>query len=145
MKDNRRNFIRKSVGYAAALSAGTGGGRGGADRLHEGGAAGVRKITPMSTRVQTEYVRDAGMQMSEAYFDGFNQHKIALCRQMDVLGAVAGINPKMVGLDGKPWEIGAVQAVKNAWDNEGLKLTVIEGPPSLGRSEERRVGKECLE
>jgi mannonate dehydratase len=106
MKDNRRNFIRKSVGFAAALSAGNGGGRGGADRDHDGGAAGERKVTPMTNRIQTAYVRDAGMQMSEAYFDGFNQHKIALCRQMDVLGAVAGINPKMVGLDVRPWEIG---------------------------------------
>ena len=141
MTDNRRDFIRKSVGYAAAISAGNSG-RGRGDHGHDGGApdAGGRKPTPMDIRIQKEVVRDAGMQMSEAYFDGFNQHKIALCRQMDVLGAVAGINPKMVGLDGKPWEIGAVQAVKNAWDNEGLKMTVIEGPPSLG--EKTKLGLE---
>jgi mannonate dehydratase len=140
MKDNRRNFIRKSVGFAAALSAGNSGVRGGTDRVHDSGTAVDRVITPMDTRAQRGYVRDAGMQMSEAYFDGFNQHKIALCKQLDVMGAVAGINPKMVGLDVRPWELGAVQAVRNAWDNEGLKMTVIEGPPSLG--EKTKLGLE---
>ncbi len=122
MNHNRRNFIRKGVGIAAALSAG----RAVAGPL-------VTEETLLHNRRQKELVRDAGMLMSEAYFDGFNQHKIALCRQMDVLGAVGGINPKMVGLNAiNPWELEVVQAVKNAWDNEGLKLTVIEGPPALG-------------
>jgi len=106
--------LRKSACMAAALSS--------RSPIFARGAAQVRG-----------HARDAGMLMSEAYFDGFNQHKIALCRQMDVLGAVGGINPKMVGLNEvKPWDYEAVLAVKNAWDNEGLKMTVVEGPPSLG-------------
>jgi mannonate dehydratase len=31
-----------------------------------------------------------GMQMCEAYFSGMNEQKIALTKQMDVLGAVGG-------------------------------------------------------
>jgi mannonate dehydratase len=123
MKDNRRSFLRKSAFIAAALSS-------------------RHPITAVDAVGRAKgFVRDAGMQMSEAYFDGFNQHKIALCRQMDVLGAVGGINPKMVGLnDAKAWEYEAVLAVKNAWDNEGLKMTVVEGPPAL--SEKTKLGLE---
>lgn len=135
MKEDRRNFIRKSAVLAAAFS--------GKAALPQGRAFG-RPVAGLRERADgrtTGWIRDAGMQMSEAYFDGFNQHKIALCRQMDVLGAVGGINPKMVGLnDVKPWDLAAVQAVKNAWDNEGLKMTVVEGPPALG--EKTKLGLE---
>ncbi len=86
-----------------------------------------------------ELAKDAGMQMSEAYFAGMQEQKIALTRQMDVLGAVAGINVKMVKMDDvKPWEPAAIKAVKEAWDNVGLKLSVIEGPPAL--SEKTKLG-----
>ena len=156
MKDSRRSFIKKSTTLASALTAG--GWIGGGGRLraqssqnanfpatlagripvgpeHNAGASGIDRSLDRSL------VRDAGMQMSEAYFDGFNQHKIALCKQMDVLGAVAGINPKMIGLnDAKPWDLPVIQAVKNAWDNEGLTLRVIEGPPALG--EKTKLGLE---
>jgi mannonate dehydratase len=131
MKNNRRNFIRNSVGLAAVVAGGGVGNEGAARSREESG----------TFRRRGEFIRDAGMQMSEAYFDGFNQHKIALCKQLDVLGAVAGVNPKMVGLNSaKPWDLEVVRAVKNAWDNEGLKLTVIEGPPSLG--EKTKLGLE---
>jgi mannonate dehydratase len=125
MKNNRRNFIRQSATFAAALS----------------GSGSIAGLAANSRPKTGEYIRDAGMQMSEAYFDGFNQHKIALCKQLDVLGAVAGINPKMLGLnDAKPWDYEVILAVKNAWENEGLKMTVIEGPPALG--EKTKLGLE---
>ena len=132
MRSNRRTFILKT---AAAASAMAGGGA---------LANAVPAASPHSRSVAGKMgpiVRDAGMQMSEAYFDGFNQHKIALCRQMDVLGAVGGISPKMVGLNEvQPWALEAVKAVKNAWDNQGLKMTVVEGPPALG--EKTKLGLE---
>ena len=119
MIDNRRNFIRKGATLAAALTAG--------------------KMTtfanaPSPSPARSSVIRDAGMQMSEAYFSGFNMHKIALCRQMDVLGAVGGISPKLAGLDesAQPWEYEVIRAVKEAWDKQGLTLRVIEGPPALG-------------
>jgi mannonate dehydratase len=126
MKDNRRDFIRKSAGFATALTFPHAG--------HALPAAGIVPTLPGAATGAAPIVpRDAGMLMSEAYFGGINSHKIALCRQMDVLGAVTGINPKMLGMnEAKPWEYAAVLAVKQAWDNAGLVLRVIEGPPSLG-------------
>jgi len=82
------------------------------------------------------------MQMSEAYFAGMQEQKIALTKQMDVLGAVSGINTRMVGLgDAKPWEPKAITAVKEAWEKVGLKLNVIEGPPALGDKTKLGTGR----
>ena len=78
-------------------------------------------------------VKDAGMQMSEAYFSGMDERRIAFMKQMDVFGAVGGINPKLNGLtDANPWDPKAMTTNKEAWQNVGLNLNVIEGPASLG-------------
>ena len=131
MKNNRRNFIKKSAALASALSAG--GLTAGAAGLGFPRENHTARPATNAIRETGNFIRDAGMQMSEAYFGGINSHKIALCRQMDVLGAVTGINPKMLGMnDEKPWDYPAVLAAKQAWDNQGLVLRVIEGPPSLG-------------
>jgi mannonate dehydratase len=131
MKENRRDFIKKSASLAAAVS-----------------VAGLNACTSKSnvrevvdgpdgvgvggSRGNREFVRDAGMQMSWAYFGGMNDQKVALAKQMDVLGAVGGLNARMVGMgDAKPWEPQVIKAVKEAWEKAGLKLRVIEGPPSL--------------
>lgn len=121
MKDNRRSFIKKGASLAAL-------------GLHAASAHPVEVNRRNDSRVKNpDGMKDAGMQMCEAYFSGMNEQKIALTKQMDVLGAVGGINPRMVGLeDVKPWEYKAVVAVKEAWDKVGLKLRVIEGPPALG-------------
>ena len=121
MKDNRRDFIKRGAALAAGLSV---------------GSVGTSMAAPLVKKAEaaklSEYVKDAGIQLCEAYFSGMNEKKIALTKQMDVLGAVGGINPKMVGLDNvNPWDYKAVAAVKEAWDKVGLKLRVIEGPPSL--------------
>jgi mannonate dehydratase len=113
MKNSRRNFIKKSTSLAA---------------LTVGGIANVKAdANPLILS------KDAGMQLCEAYFSGMNEQKIALTKQLDVLGAVGGISPGMAGLkEVKPWELTAVKAVKEAWEKVGLSLKVIEGPPSLG-------------
>lgn len=73
------------------------------------------------------------MQLCLAYFWGVEAQKTALARQMDVLGAVGGINPRMAGLpSAEPWSRDVIKGVKEAWKKEGLTLRVIEGPPSLG-------------
>lgn len=124
MKDNRRGFIRKGASLAAALSLG-------------GINSAISHPLPSSVSrsaglTVSEVVKDAGMQMCEAYFSGMDERKIALTRQMDVLGAVGGISPAMVGLkDKKPWELEVIMANKQAWEKAGLKLSVIEGPPAL--------------
>ena len=82
-----------------------------------------------AARTRVPDARDAGMQMCEAYFSGRDEQKMAFCRQMDVLGAVTGIDRIP---DKKPWEYEAVLQTKQAYEKCGLKLTVIEGPPALG-------------
>jgi len=119
MENSRRDFIKKSTSLAA---------------LTVGGLTSVQaKATDERGRKDPARPKDAGMQLCEAYFYGMEEQKIALSRQIDVLGAVGGINPAMVGLkDVNPWESRAVVAVKEAWQKVGLNLRVIEGPPGLG-------------
>lgn len=71
------------------------------------------------------------MQLCLAYFWGIEPHKVELAKQMEVLGAVGGINPGMVGMKGDNWEYEVIRAVQEAWKKQGLTLRVIEGPPSL--------------
>lgn len=117
MANNRRSFLKKSISIASVTSiAGV------------GGLANSKSNTELSKRAH-EYVKDAGMQLSEAYFRGLEERRIAYARQMDVLGAVAGVRSSD---DAKPWEAKAIIANKQAWDKVGLKWNVVEGPPSLG-------------
>lgn len=115
MKDSRRDFLKKSSSLAALSLTGLD----------------ASKAKPLpSTR---EVVKDAGMQLCLAYFWGIEPRRVALARQMNVLGAVGGINPGMAELKNIPaWEEKAVRGVKETWEKEGLQLRVVEGPPSLG-------------
>lgn len=115
MRIARRNFLKQS-GLAVAAGVVTGNVK---DLPAQQGS--------LATRVPD--ARDAGMQMCEAYFSGRDEQKMAFCRQMDVLGAVTGIDRIP---DKKPWEYEAVLQTKQAYEKCGLKLRVIEGPPALG-------------
>ncbi|MCW3115811.1 MAG: mannonate dehydratase [Segetibacter sp.] len=133
MKDNRRDFLKKSTSLVAAVSLG-------------GIASSIANPANASGRSNvgsglSNLAKDAGMQASEAYFSGMNERKIALLKQMNVFGAVGGISTKMVGLDNaKPYEEKSVLAVKGAWSKVGLNFNVVEGPPSLG--EKTKLGLE---
>ena len=121
MKNNRRGFIKKSASLVAAASLGS----------MSSSIANSPDHTK-SNRISA-LSKDAGMQASEAYFAGMDERKIALSKQMEVFGAVGGINPKMVGMENaKAYEEKSVLAVKEAWAKVGLKFNVVEGPPSLG-------------
>ena len=128
MKDDRRHFIKTGAAAAASLSLGTMGAA--AAGLSVGN---TRNNNGLKTQNQkTDYVKDAGMKLCLAYFAGKEPRKIELAKQMGVLGAVGGINPKMVGMENENnWEFDVIKAVKESWDKEGLRLTVVEGPPSL--------------
>ena len=136
MKNSRREFIRKSTAMAALSVAGLSP----ASSALSGssvnqGKAGVRGSP------SKEYIRDAGIKMCFAYFAGMEaeKRKVKFGKQLNVLGAVGGIDTRMVALpNAKPWDFEAVSAVKNAWDKTGLKLEVIEGPPAL--SEKTKLG-----
>jgi mannonate dehydratase len=117
MKENRRTFLKKTASLAAATSLGT-----------------VTSLVGQKTVEQhvahtSGYAKDAGMQLSEAYFRGMEEKRIAFTKQLDVLGAVTGV--KAAG-DLKPWDPKAITANKEAWEKAGLKWNVVEGPPALG-------------
>src|SRR5690554_269465 len=125
MKDNRRDFLKKSASMAAALSV---------------GGAGAAMANPLTqnakaSKQMSSMAKDFGMEMSTAYFWGMEPDRqlIELAKQMDCLGAVAGVSPAVAGLKNvRPWEYETIVAVKNAWKNVGLNFNVVEGPPSLG-------------
>lgn len=118
MKNQRRKFIKKSASLAAFTVAGPG--------IMAQPGSNLQKH-------RKAFVKDMGLEMCLAYFWGIEPRKIALARQMDVLGAVGGINPAMADLRcSKPWDKEVIRGVKSAWEKEGLTLKVVEGPPSLG-------------
>ncbi len=116
MKDNRRDFIKKGASVAAALSI---------------GGAGVAKAAAMNQEIKNKknrpFVRDAGFKFALAM--SVDSPRVPFARQMDVMHAVSGVirNPNL-----KPWDPEAIKATKAAWEKEGIKWTVVEGPPSLG-------------
>lgn len=131
MKSNRREFLRKSSAAAIFSAA----------------AMGSLSAAPSEEKQKRKkpgsYIPDAGIKMCFAYFGGIEaeKRKVEFGRQLNVLGAVGGINPRMSGLQNvNAWDFEAVSSVKNAWKKEGLKLEVIEGPPSLG--EKTKLGLE---
>lgn len=87
-----------------------------------------------SSKQLSEAVQDAGMEMSEAYFWGPDERRVALAKQLNVFGAVAGVNPRVAGLENAvPWHYETIKAVKDAWkEKHGLNFNVVEGPPTLG-------------
>jgi mannonate dehydratase len=112
MKDNRREFIKKGASLAAALSV--------------GGISTAGAMSPEAGRFSApktkEFIKDAGMQLCEAYFFGMEQNKIEFSKQMDVFGVVAG----------SPATYDGIIAEKAKWEKVGLQYKVVEGPPSLG-------------
>lgn len=121
MNNSRRDFLKKGGALAALTAAGLTGS--------------TPDSAPRKSISRKSYIPDAGIKMCFAYFRGLQAEarKVEFGRQLNVLGAVAGINPGMVGLkDAKPWEYETIMAVKAAWEKAGLNFEVVEGPPSLG-------------
>lgn len=118
MENTRRKFIKSGASLAA---------------LSVAGPALIGRATMTEpSRQAVEMAKDGGMEFCLAHFFGMSKRRIELSRQMRVLGAVGGINPKSVGLENvKNWEYEAVVGVRDAWSKEGLKFRVVEGPPSL--------------
>ena len=118
MTDNRRDFIKKSASLAAAFSIGG---------LGSAMANSTDQAVTSAPQLHS-MAKDAGMEMSNAYFSGIEANKqlIELAKQMDALGAVAGINPRLAGLTNvKPWDYSAIAGVKEAWKKQGLNYNVV--------------------
>jgi mannonate dehydratase len=136
MKNNRREFIKKSTALAALSVVGIE--RATSEMIGKSDSEDVQSKRSSGSK---KYIQDAGIKMCFAYFGGIEaeKRKMEFGKQLNVLGAVGGINPRMVGLQNvNPWDYEAVSAVRNAWDKVGLKLEVIEGPPAL--SEKTKLG-----
>jgi len=128
MKNDRRNFLKKSSLLAAGITMG-------------GGLTSSFANTPVQ-RIKRKIelsgmAKDAGIQFSNAYFGGLqnskNQYLVELAKQMGALGAVAGLSPREAGMpDANPWDYDVITAVKKAYKDVGLDYHVVEGPPSLG-------------
>ena len=122
MKDNRRDFLKKSASLAAAVSVGG---------LVTGMASPKKKSSTDTKPVK----KDAGMKFS--FLMNSKSPRIPFAKQMGVNYAVSGVD-RIQGV--MPWDPQAISATKKTWDDIGIKWTVVEGPPSLG--EKTKLGLE---
>ena len=110
MKKSRRDFIKHGASFTALSTLG----------FTNSSAAAIR------------YSKDIDIELCLAYFYGMQERKIALSKQMGILGAVSPSNPGMAGLNNvNPWEYEALVAVKEAFAKRGLQWKVLEGTPPL--------------
>ena len=116
MEDNRRDFLKKSASVAAALT------------LSGINSAMSEPLNQEKKAILVKpYVKDAGIKF--AFLMGPTSPKVPFARQMGVLHAVSGVE-KVPGY--QTWHPQAITATKEIWAKEGIKWTVVEGPPSLG-------------
>lgn len=114
---HRRDFIKRTAAAAAGWSL--------TRKSRE-------RLKTFESAESKSLIQDAGMQLCLAYFWGPEPRRVALAKQMRVLGAVGGINPSMAGMPGaKNYDYQVIKGVKEAWAALGLTLKVVEGPPSL--------------
>ena len=125
MKEERRNFIKNSASMAAAISIGG---------LGLGHSRNSAKHSLEKSEKLSGLSKDAGIEMSNAYFWGMEGHKylIELAKQIGAYGAVAGIDSRLFkNPKGKPWEYESIKNVVESWKEVGLNYNVVEGPPAL--------------
>jgi mannonate dehydratase len=123
MRDNRRDFLKKSASLAAAMSVG-------------GIVSGIPGSEQKKGKQAPKTVKkDAGIKFS--FMMGPASPKVPFAKQLGVNYAVSGVE-RIEGA--KPWEPEAIKATKAIWDKIGIKWIVVEGPPSLG--EKTKLGLE---
>ncbi len=112
MKNNRREFIKKSTAMAALSVVGMNTAT--SEMIHRSVNEDVKSKKSSKSK---SYIPDAGVKLCFAYFAGIEAEKgkVEFGRQLNVLGAVGKIDPQMVGLKNvNPWDIESVSSVKNA-------------------------------
>jgi len=113
MKNNRRDFLKKSISLTAGIPVA------GLGTSLTSGKKVIMKSRP--------YQKDAGIRFAFAMDP--KSPKVPFAKQMAVNFAVSG--PVRVP-DLNPWDPKVIIATREAWDKEGIKWTVVEGPPTLG-------------
>ena len=116
MKNNRREFIKKSASLAAALSIGSLG----------SSVANPFIIDKKPDKVKA-FAKDAGLKFALSM--SLDSPRVPFAKQIDVLHAVSKVKTNE---NQKPWEPEAIKATKEGWEKQGMKWTVVEGPPALG-------------
>jgi len=117
MKNNRRDFIKKSASAAAVMSLSgiTAACTGSTDKKKIGGSTKKR-----------EYVKDAGIKFALAMKP--DSPRVPFAKQMDVRYAVSGV----IRNDGlKHWDPKAITATRETWEKEGFKWIAVEGVPNM--------------
>lgn len=114
MPTSRRKFIQSSLALTAASTL--------SPSFEQ-----ERKLARLS--------RDANIDLGLAYFWGIQERKIALSKQMGVTGIISPSNTRITHLkDAKPWTFEALSAVKQTYENLGMRWTVLEGTPPLDKA-----------
>ncbi len=114
MLNSRRKFLRKSAFFTALSTLG---------------------FTPSRATSLSHLSRDASIDLGLAYFWGIQERKLALSRQMGVTGVIAPSSPNRLNMrDTPPWTFEALVAVKNAYEDHGMRWTVLEGTPPLDKA-----------
>lgn len=121
MENSRRDFIKKGASLTALSSLGL--------------------TTTQASALK--HAKDVNIELCLAYFYGLQERKIALSKQMGVLGAVSPSSPWAVGLQNvSAWEYEALVAVKEAFAKRGLQWKVLEGTPQLDKAKLGVAGRD---
>jgi len=115
MTNNRRSFLKKSAAIAA-LSIGE----------VNSAISNPLSANELATKAKP-FERDAGMKFG--LLMSLDSARVPFAKQIDALYAVSGVK-RIEGLNA--WDPKAITATKEAWEQLGMKWTVVEGPPSLG-------------
>ncbi len=130
MKNGRRSFIKKSASLAAVTSMGAAT----YSCADANSQKAIQNAAVKNNQRMGELAKDAGIEMSTAYFSGMEENKqlIELAKQIGALGAIAGIDRRLLkNKDANQWEYESIKDVVDAWKSVGLNYNVVEGPPSL--------------
>ena len=98
MKNNRKEFIKKRTAIAALSIVGMNSAKSGMI-----GNSVYEEVQSKKSSLSKDYIQDAGIKMCFAYFGGIEaeKRKVEFGKQLNVLGAVGGINPRMAGFFSK--------------------------------------------
>lgn len=115
MTNNRRSFLKKGAAIAALSIGGV-----------NSAISNPLSANELAAKAKP-FERDAGMKFGLSM--SLDSARVPFAKQIDALHAVSGVK-RIEGLNA--WDPKAITATKEAWEQLGMKWTVVEGPPSLG-------------